>query len=290
MANIKLGELLNPKRLANVGGLLVKAVGAKAVDHGPELLAVAAIGGLVATVKLAVDETPKAQQMLAKRPVKVDEDGKPNETKVEALVADVKAVAPVYLPAAVAGVATAGCIVAGNRIQAKAIKNLKLDVAQFAAAYSLSEKAMDAYKKEVIDKLGEDAEEEIRKKARERLETEHLDNKDECPFDGGYIVNGRENGDTLFYDLETGFVFWSTEEKIRAAEGVIAKDTLGGPQTVCDLYSALSIRSDWWKGGERRGWTVDGQQINIRMSEATLEPDGNLPKRMIAYKTQALGR
>ena len=288
MANIKFGELLNPKRLASAGGLLVKAVGVKAVAHGPELLAFAAIGGLIATVKLAVDETPKAQQLLAKRPVKVDEDGNPNETKLEAIVADVKAVAPVYLPAAVAGVATAGCIIAGNRIQAKEIKNLKLDVATAYSALSLSEKAMDAYKKEVIDKLGEDAESEIRKKA-----TERLDKGDECPFDGGYILNQRQNGDILFYDMETGFVFWSTEEKILAAEGKVAKDTLGGPQTVCDLYAALGVRYDSWRTGELRGWTVEGTQIDICFGEgwkdSTCEPDGDIPKRIICYSTQALG-
>lgn len=290
MADIKkIGELLNPKRLANAGEMVAKVAMAKAGEHGPELLAFAAIGGLIATVKLAVDATPKAVELRENRQVKTDEDGNVAETRVEAIVEDVKAVAPVYLPAAVAGVVTAGCIIGGNRIQAREIKGLKADLSSLAAAYSLSEKAMDAYKKEVIDKLGEDVHDEIKKKVVEQTGSD----PDDCPFDGGYILNQRENGDQLFYDMETGFVFWSTEEKIRAAEGKVAKDTFGGPQTVCDLYAAMGVRYDSWRTGELRGWTVEGTQIDITFGEgwkdATCEPDGDIPKRILCYNTQALG-
>ena len=273
---------LDSKRVADLGRVGAKFVAQKAMEHSSGMLALGALGGLVATAVLAAKATPVALELRGKRPVKTDENGEPNETKAEAILADAKAMAPAYIPAVVSGTATAACIICGKKMSDNKISELNLKYSDLAAAYTLSEKAMSTYKKEVIDRFGEEVHDDILEKVGDKM--------DECPFDGGYITGGRENGDTLFYDYITGMVFWSTEEKIRAAEGIVTKNLMSGPQTICDLYSAMGVRDDWWDDGQKRGWTVDGLQLDIRMSEATMEPDGKYPKRMLSYKTQALGR
>lgn len=270
-------KTMRPEMIADGLACGAKMLARKASDNGPTLLAVTALTGLVATAVLAAKCAPKAREALSRRPVKTNGDGEVCETRSEKLVADAKAVIPVMAPAIATGVATAACIVGGNRMQAKRYATL-------AAAYSITEKAAVAYQQRVVDQLGED----VHDKVMEQVLRDIGEDDAECPFDGGYIVNGNSEGDTLFYDSVTGFCFWSTEEKVRAAEGVISKNVLMETQTICDFYYALGVRTDEWKSGIHNGWTLDGAQIDIRMSDATMEPDGKVPKRVLSYKTQRL--
>lgn len=271
---MNLMEKLDPKTLAKAGGGIAKTVASHAVEHGPEMLAATAVVGLVTTVVLAAKATPKALELRGKRPVKVDGDGNADETAVEQVLADAKAMAPAYIPAAITGAATVACIVGGNRMQAKRYATL-------AAAYSLSEKVAMQYQQKVIEEVGQEAHDKIMEKV-----VQETPEAQDCPFDG-YIVGG--NGDVLVYDSVTGMVFKSTKEKIAAAEGQISKKVLAeGYASICDLYSELGVRYDNWEDGDSQGWTLDGESINIRMGDATMEPDGRIPKMTIWYPKQRL--
>lgn len=280
----KLGSVLAPEGIATAGKHVVKAVAEQAVAHGPECLVVTAIVGLGTTVYLAVKEVPKAQEQLAKRPVKTDEEGNPSETRVERFVEDAKVVVPICAPAMVVGGMTVASIIGGNRLQAKELKEASKKIAALSAAYTLAEKASTAYQEEVIEKLGEETHKEIKQAANERMEQ----NPAVAPQTriaqeaASGILNDYTPGDTLYYDDWTGYVFWSTPDKISGAFGELTREAAGGGTNVCELYHFLLGRDDWWELGTKFGWNYENLP-GFHIYDATLEPDGEIPKAVLSY-------
>lgn len=109
-----------------------------------------------------------------------------------------------YIPAAISGVLTIGCIIAANRIS----------TTRTAAAYSLvslTEKAFYEYKDKVTEKLGEKKELAIR----DEIAQDKVANN--AP--GQILVTG--SGDVLCCELFTGRYFSSDMETLRKAQNDI---------------------------------------------------------------------
>lgn len=167
-------------RLFNRAGLQIK-------KHSPEILMVAGIAGTVASTVLACKATTKVSAILEETKTTTDiihdgmengningqeytqEDGKKDLTIVYAQTG-IK-LAKLYAPAVILGALSITSIVAGHNILKK--RNIAL-----AAAYAVVDKGFKNYRKNVIDRFGEELDKELRYniKAKE-VEVETTDKK-----------------------------------------------------------------------------------------------------------------
>ena len=232
------------------------------LEHEPDILTGLAVVGVGITMIETAKATPKALYLRDHRLLEE------NESKARSLYLDAKAMAPAYVKPLVSGAATAGLIVGANRSYANKYGVL-------AATASMAERMAATYEEKVIERLGTEEHEKI------------LDEIDsECPFDGGYILQG--NGDTLVYDSVTGHTFTSSREKILAAQGMVCTrliDEIHVP--LAELYFQLGL-DDEFALAHNTGWTYNIKP-NIHFS-STLLPDGKTPKLAIKYTTAPLER
>lgn len=173
--------------IMNKAGRLVGKAGLELKKHSPEILLVAGIAGTVASTILACKATTKLNTILeeTKETVEVihdgmekgeiqnveytQEDGKKDLTIVYAQTG-IK-LAKLYAPSIALGVLSITSIVAGHNILKK--RNLAL-----AAAYAVVDKGFKNYRKNVVERFGEEMDKELRYniKAKE-IETETVDEK-----------------------------------------------------------------------------------------------------------------
>lgn len=243
---------------------------AKLADNSPTILSGLAVAGLVATVALAIRATPKAMELIAKAaddkafetgPLLKDQaEVLHNLTKTEKVQACWKA----YIPAGVAGVASAACIIGSNQLGLR-------QKAALVGAYSLAEMAFREYKDEVIKVLGEKKEREATERITERKIQEKVP-------DAQVIIVGGE--DQLCYDELTGRYFRSTSEKIRQAEidvkVAILKDMWCDHNYFYDLLDLEHVLL-----GEALGWNMDHMPDILFSSH--LSPSG-IPCLAIKFK------
>lgn len=143
----------------------------KISKHSPEILMVAGIAGTVVSTVLACKATTKVGKILDETKATVDvihggmeegningqeytqQDGKKDLTIVYAQTG-IK-LAKLYAPAVGVGLLSIGSIVAGNRILNK--RNVAL-----AAAYAVVDKGFKEYRKNVVERFGEEMDRELR--------------------------------------------------------------------------------------------------------------------------------
>lgn len=154
------------KKLANVGTALSKVTGRTGLvckKHSPEILVVVGIAGIVGSAILACKATLKVEEVLDEHKVKIDkiEYAHDNIGEVEYDEKDYKRdltvtyvqtgvdFAKLYGPAIILGMASIGCIIGGHGI-------LKKRYVAGMAAYQAMEEGFKAYRKRVVDELGEE--------------------------------------------------------------------------------------------------------------------------------------
>lgn len=234
----------------------------KLVDHSPTILSGLAVGGLVATVALAVRATPAAMDKIRSlRDDKAAEAGpllKDQDTaRYDALtsVEIVKATWTCYIPATITGAATIACVIGANQI------GLRQKVA-LAGAYALAESAFREYKDEVVKQFGANKERKVDEAITERK-------VQQMRPDAQVIITG--GGDQLCFDELTGRYFRSDADKIRRAEldlkATVLKDMFADHNI---FYSLLGLEDVLI--GEALGWNIDHLPEVIFSSH--LAPDG----------------
>lgn len=102
--------------------------------HTPTLLSIVASLGVVATAALSVRATPKAVRVLNKR--RAEGEQKPNKLDM------VKATWHLYIPAALVGISTIGCIFGANALNRR-------QQASLASAYALISQSYKEYQKKL---------------------------------------------------------------------------------------------------------------------------------------------
>lgn len=227
----------------------LSSVGRQVGENSPAILTGFAVAGLATTVVLAVRATPQAARDVAdeKRRRDAERDDRirrslPIEEDLEFTRVDyIHTCWRLYLPAAIMGVATAGCIILSNRVSSR-------QTAAVAGAYSVMEKTANEYQEKVIETIGE-------KKHQEVKEAVYQDRLDEDPVsESQVIVTGA--GGTLCYDKMCGRYFRSDIETLRKAENdfnarLIQETFL----SLNVLYSAIGL--DEVGLGEDLGWNSD---------------------------------
>jgi hypothetical protein len=246
----------------NTQGLqkVTQTIGGAISKNSPTILTGLSVAGLIGTTIMAVKATPKALKIIEQLEDDWTYKAEPvTKTKI------VKATWKCYLPTALMGAATIGCIIGSNSI------NLRRNAA-LAGLYSLSETALKEYQSKVVEKIGKDKAKEIKDEiAKDKINKDPLKSHE-------FVIAGR--GDTLCYDSLSGRYFWSTMEDIKAAINNMNKRMMNDMFVpLNDLYSDLEL--DGTDLGDLVGWYIDDGLVETDFS-AIVGDDGR-PCLVIEY-------
>jgi hypothetical protein len=218
--------------------------------HSPEILTGIGIAGMVGTSVLAVKATPKA--------LKAIEEEKKNQKVDKLSVKDtIKVSWKHYVPAAINGVASAGCIIGANSIHLRRR-------AALATAYTLSESALREYKEKVIETVGEKKEREVRDTAaKNKVAKDPVSNKT-------IIYTGK--GDSLFYDDTCSRYFKSNIDKINKAVLDLNKRMRDEMEiSLNEFYYEIGLEGN--KVGDYLTWSIDDEYIDVSFSAVLVEDE-----------------
>jgi hypothetical protein len=172
--------------------IVFKRLGKLITKNSPTILTGLSVAGLVSTVIMAVKATPKAMRILDEARiqngmVELAEDNNSITINTGIPVKDaIRLTWKCYIPTAIMGGLTIGCIIGSNSI------NLRRNAA-LAGLYSLTETALKEYKAKVIETIGEKKERDIRDEvAKERIHKNPVS-------DNEVVITGY--GETLCYDF-----------------------------------------------------------------------------------------
>lgn len=201
--------------------------------HSPEILTGIGIAGMITTTVLAVRATPKALKIIEEEKNQSEDNLKPVDI--------VKLTWKCYIPAAVTGVASVGCLIGASRVSLG--RNAAL-----ATAYKLSETALTEYREKVVETIGERKEQTVR----EKIDKDHID-KNPVSKSGVIITN---KGNTLCFDYYSSRYFESDIEQFKKAINQLNATMLREEYvSLNDLYDELG-----WEHtgvGDDMGWNVN---------------------------------
>lgn len=157
-----------------------------------------------------------------------------------------------YLPASGVGILGAACIISANRVGSKR-------TAAMAAAYTMSQEAFSDYRDQVVEKIGERKEAQVR----EAVSAENV--RKNAP-DGTIVI---AQGKVLFRDSVSGRYFESEIETVRRAENdfnqMLLHDSYG---SLSEWYSRIGLSNTAFS--DHIGFNTDnmlGLHQNAVMSE-----------------------
>lgn len=217
--------------------------------HSPELLTGIGIAGMIFTTITAVKATPKALQLVDEREI---EEGK-RLTNSEI----VKTTWKCYIPAAVTGVCSIGCLIGASSVNAR--RNAAL-----ATAYTISETAFKEYREKAVEVVGEKKEQAIRDAvAKDKLEKAQVSTRE-------FIITGK--GEVSCFDPLTNSCFKSDIETLRKVENILNKRLRNEMYiTVNDLLMEFGLDPCHDSIGEGMGWDVDKGDIEFDFSSQLVD-------------------
>lgn len=250
--------------------------------HSPEILTGMGIIGMVGTVVLSVEATPKALVLMEekKREINHDilEEAKANGDDVCQKVDKLKPIDVVkttwrcYIPATVLGVASIGCLIGASSVNAR--RNAAL-----AAAYTISETALKEYKSKVIETIGEKKTEKVESSvAQAKLDSDPIEKKE-------IIIT--DKGDVTCYDVWSGRYFKSSMDELNRIVNELNKrmlDSYYGYISLNEFYEAVGLSAT--KVGNDLGWKLDGGRNLIELNfDSQIATDGT-PCLVVDFDTR----
>jgi hypothetical protein len=211
----------------------------------PTILSAISIAGVVATTVLAIKATPKALQILEgerrERASLKDEEGPDTYvfTKKEVIQLTWKC----YIPTAITGLATMGCILGANVLNQR-------NQAHLASAYALLEQTYKNYRQSAISVFGEDADDKIRVEMAKRIY---------ISADGEYVYDSSLDDTSeklLFYDSFGQRYFQATMASVLNAEYHFNRNlALRGDVSLNEFFTFLGLAEI--DGGDEIGWSIN---------------------------------
>lgn len=211
----------------------------------PTILTCISAAGVVVTVALAVKATPKAlKQVETAKKAKTMQNGE-KLTRMETIGACWQC----YVPTAITGIATIGCIFGANALNRR-------QQASLVSAYALVSRSYNRYKQKVKEFYGEEAHKKIMKSLAVETSTKP-------PLYAGGLVGTSSLGfedaneeELLFYDAISERYFQATISQVLQAEYHLNRNFAlsGGFITLNQFYEFLGI--DGVPGGDNVGWMV----------------------------------
>ena len=250
--------------------------------HSPEILTGMGIIGMVGTVVLSVEATPKALVLMEekKREINHDilEEAKANGHDVCQKVDKLKPIDVVkttwrcYIPATALGVASIGCLIGASSVNAR--RNAAL-----AAAYTISATALKEYKGKVIETIGEKKTEKVESSiAQAKLDSDPIEKKE-------IIIT--DKGDVTCYDVWSGRYFKSSMDELNRIVNELNKrmlDSYYGYISLNEFYEAVGLSAT--KVGNDLGWKLDGGRNLIELNfDSQIATDGT-PCLVVDFDTR----
>jgi hypothetical protein len=234
--------------------------------NSPQILFGVGVAALVGTAILAAKATTKTREKIAAfeeeqglAPYSLPNpkellgpDGKDERDLLKGVIKDnVKIVVPAFAPVVGMGILSIFCFASSNKI-------LNTRNAALAAAYSISEKALSSYKKNVVETMGYNK----HLKVMDSVAAEQIAEAG-IPEEGAIFNSG--TGDTLCYDAVSGRYFRTSVENVRKAEADILKQLVDCMSaSLNDFYDLIGIPSVGV--GDLLGWTIDGDYPDLVFS------------------------
>ena len=247
--------------------IFTKSVKSGMVKHSPEILTGLGIAGMITSTVLAVKATPKALKLIEQEKNRQNRDireeaEKNGQTKCNQIselkpIDTIKTTWKCYVPAAVTGAVSIGCLVGASRVHLK--RNALL-----ATAYKLSENALTEYKEKVVETIGEKKEKVIKEKI-------HKDHLEKNPSNkGDIVVIG--GGTSRCYDYHSGRRFMSSMDAINKAINNVNKRLLNdGYVSLNEFYNELGL--DGTSLGGKMGWQYKGTLLELN-HDSQIDDDG----------------
>lgn len=249
------------KMLSTAGGI--------AKQNAPQIFTACGIVGFVTTVVFAVSATPKAELLIDKAiQEKAIETDTPEEDVELTKMEMVKAAAVAYWPTAVMAGISIACIISSDYISGRRTTAM-------AAAYTLSEKALETFQKKTIEKIGQQKVDEIHSEIAE----DELKQKPHSTCQ--LIVSGK--GKTICFDSLSGRYFLSDRSTIEKAVNKINAQLMEDMFVqLNEFYYELDLPEIGM--GNVLGWDLqtDGQLKVKYLSKLT---DDGEPCLVIKYET-----
>ena len=243
----------------------VKSVSSSLKKHQPEILTGIGIAGMVTTTIMAVRATPKALDTLAE----IKDIHAEDPDKKEYAKDFVKKVVPIYIPSAVVGGLSIGCVIGASTINAR--RNAAL-----ATAYAISESALKTYQEKVIETVGEKKEQTIREAvAKDTIEKNPIGNKE-------IIVTGAV--ETKCLDAISGRYFTTSVQRLQEVENELNRRILNDMYvSLNELYDELGLPHT--KLGEDLGWNVDWLDRDmIKLTKSAQIAEDGTPCLVLDYQ------
>lgn len=234
------------------------------VKHEPEILMAMGISGLIFSTVWAIRATFKASNAIRdyKESKQIDKI-----TPKEAF----KLTWKFYWPVAASTALSVPCIIAGNRVSSKRY-------AALAAAYTISEAALQEYQDTTREIVGE-------KKARQIQESVDAKKLEET-YKGGNQIILTGNGESLFFEPLSGRYFKSNWNDISKAANELNASALGdmaGQITLNDWFRRLGLEDT--EMGDEIGWDLNGNPNNLIDIEISSHiTKDNIPCGSISYR------
>lgn len=233
------------------------------IEKRPEILMGLGITGMFASMVLAVKATPKVYDIIKDEQQARESYGERDLDKLDIVKLGWKH----YIPAGVLFGLSSACLLSSNTEYAKRS-------AALAAAYGISEKALNEYRNKIVETFGEDVE----KGVRDAISKDRID-KD--PKTKEVVIAGE--GQVLCYDTISGRYFKSTMDRLKKAENKLNYELLHNVYfSLNDFYDELDLSST--DVGRDLGWNVDDGLIEIYYSSQITET--GVPCIVINYTTQ----
>lgn len=207
------------------------------VKQSPIILTVAAVGGVVTTIGLAVKAGTEAQKLIEKK--KVEENMQVDEKLT--IEETVKTAWKPFVPVAISGGLTIAAIVGSSAINEKR-------KAALAGLYALSETALQEYQEKIEGVGGKKLLEQIKDEVNGEKVVE-----DRIPFEPDEVVVGK----CIVKDRLSGRIFMSSMQELRAAANDINESILGGDMlaSLNDFYNIIGL--DDIDLGVECGWNLE---------------------------------
>ena len=184
----------NLTKVANASLAIVK-------ENAPIILTISSIGLGAGSTYMAIRVTPEAYDIYLR--IMHNNILTPRQKRIEIL----KNVVPLYGPAALTFGLSAGCGIASYAISKKRLDNAYEKIAGLSTAYIFAQDRLNNYKKSVIEKFGENVDEEIQKKVSEEEAEQRKEETNE-------IILANDDEEEIMQDSISGQYFKCSRDRI----------------------------------------------------------------------------
>ena len=220
--------------------LTFNKIGFQLQKKSPEILVAAGVVGVVVSAVMACKATPKALKCIEREKEAKNVENSGNLTRMETIGACWRC----YVPAAVTGIATIGCIFGANVLNRR-------QQASLVSAYALASRSLNRYKQKVKELYGEEAHRKV-------MAALAVEQSEKHPIYAGTSLGFEEadEEERLFYDAISSRYFQATISQVLQAEYHLNRNFAlsGGFITLNDFYDFLGISKT--PEGDKIGWMV----------------------------------